>query len=289
MQRAAHATPRNARRSTISVASIGFNLSDSEPAGETAERQAEALHKAAASLLVYQSVLRGAPAQAFLKILVHLQKGSSLKLLEHYGELYKALAADGAASWADHLIDQALRGADNPFARAAAKLEPTAHLLPAAQHDLDVLQSLAVAEATLARWVQEAAGASDTWAAAAASLATARPEVDGGVEVEAEGEGEGQDPCPEEPPAVVRRPRAPAARAALRAEIAGEWRWSGAAGRLQRYHAVHDFGLVSMHGALAWTGTNLQAHDEMKGGGGGSSDAGRCCSTALLLLRASHA
>lgn len=47
---------------------------------------------------------------------------------------------------------QIIRGADNPFSRAAAKGEPTAHLLPAVAHDLDVLQQLSVTERTMATW-----------------------------------------------------------------------------------------------------------------------------------------
>ncbi len=70
------------------------------------EKQAEELTRLAASLLLYQGVLASKPAQAFLSLLMHLQKGSPLKLLEHYGELYRALAADGKASWQDYLLDQ---------------------------------------------------------------------------------------------------------------------------------------------------------------------------------------
>lgn len=46
----------------------------SDPAG--VEKQAEGLVNAAASLLVFQPVLKGRPAQAFLKVLLQLQGAS---------------------------------------------------------------------------------------------------------------------------------------------------------------------------------------------------------------------
>lgn len=59
------------------------------------EKQAEELTRLAASLLLFQSVLAGKPAQAFLNLLMHLQKGSPLKLLEHYGELVSVRGGQG--------------------------------------------------------------------------------------------------------------------------------------------------------------------------------------------------
>lgn len=63
--------------------------------------------KAASSLLLYQGVLKGKPAQAFLSVVQLLQKGSPLALLAAHGELYRLLADGGHASWLDYVLDQA--------------------------------------------------------------------------------------------------------------------------------------------------------------------------------------
>ena len=117
---------------------------------------------------------------------------------------------------------QAIRGADNPLARAAAAGKPMAHLLEAAAHDLDVLQQLATTEKTLAGWVQATAfggGVTDGWVAAASSLAP-------------------ESTKPSSLPAALKTgrqaargvalaaPLSEAQRAALRSELAGSWRWS---------------------------------------------------------------
>lgn len=79
------------------------------PAPAGAERQAQELTRLASSLLLYQDALAGKPGQAFLSLLLHLQKGSPEKLLEHYGELFRCLAAEGKASWQDYILDQVRR------------------------------------------------------------------------------------------------------------------------------------------------------------------------------------
>lgn len=58
-------------------------------------------------------------------------------------------------AWLCPCCTQIIKGSDNALARAAATGKPTAHLLAAAAHDLDVLQQLAVSEHTLALWVKE--------------------------------------------------------------------------------------------------------------------------------------
>ena len=70
------------------------------------EKHAENLTKAAASLLLFQNVLKGRPAQAFLKLLLFLQKGRIQDILEAYGDLYSSLAAGDHLSWQDYLLEE---------------------------------------------------------------------------------------------------------------------------------------------------------------------------------------
>jgi hypothetical protein len=155
---------------------------------------------------------------------------------------------------------QVVRGGENPFCKAAAKGEPSDHLLQAVTHDLDVLQQLAVTEKTLATWVKGTAyGVSDAWLEAASSLAAPNGAGTAGGAAARAPNLVGQ------PPAWLLPPLTAGQRAALMAEIAGQWRWSEAAALLQRYHAAHGFGLVSMHGILTWTGSSLAAQDVLKG------------------------
>ena len=98
------------RRTLTRPAAIGFDLpGDASNSSRAVEKQAEGLIRDASSLLLYQSVLRGKPAQACLSVLAHLQQGAPNKLLEHFGELYRLLAADGYGSWKEYLVDQVRR------------------------------------------------------------------------------------------------------------------------------------------------------------------------------------
>lgn len=51
-------------------------------------------------------MLRGRPAQAFLKLLPLLQRGDSRGILEAYGEFYSSLAAGNYLSWQDYLLEE---------------------------------------------------------------------------------------------------------------------------------------------------------------------------------------
>jgi hypothetical protein len=68
------------KRRDLLTASIGFDLPGAPPS-KAVERQAEELYRSAASLLLFQSTLKGRPAQAFLKAcskpLSHHQLGRS--------------------------------------------------------------------------------------------------------------------------------------------------------------------------------------------------------------------
>lgn len=254
--------------SSISVKAIGFELPGDPDKSNSVEKLSEELTKRASSLLLYQQALAGRPAQAFLLVLLHLQKGSSLKLLEHYGELYKSLAAEGRSSWQDYVLDQIVRGGDSPFAKSAAKGKPTQHLMKAVEHDLDVLQQLSVVDRTLATWVKETAyGVSPAWLAAASNLAPGSPPSSPDMAEAQPGTAATPPNWVGKPPQWLLPPLSAEQREMMKGEIAGQWRWSEAAGLLADYHAAHGYGLISMHGVLTWTGSTLAGQDVLKGMG----------------------
>ncbi|MBK1990630.1 ATP-binding protein [Sphaerospermopsis aphanizomenoides BCCUSP55] len=112
----------------------------------------------AASLLLYQSVMTGKVAIAFLDLLqaIRYTDADGRDCLQAYGNYFQALAAS-KQTWEEYLIRQILI-ADNPFTRLAqqrdfADLPPA--LVAAAQHDLQVLQNLYECNsAVLSEWVQ---------------------------------------------------------------------------------------------------------------------------------------
>ncbi|MBD1902746.1 ATP-binding protein [Trichocoleus sp. DQ-A3] len=119
----------------------------------------EFLQRQAASLLLYQSVLRGEVGTAFLNLLQALSSNNTngLACLQAYGTWFQALAARNQG-WQDYLITQILR-TDNPFSKQVqqSSLLPPA-LVAAAQHDLQALQSLYNCSSDqLSRWVQATA------------------------------------------------------------------------------------------------------------------------------------
>eukprot|EP00249_Psilotum_nudum_P016877 c26032_g1_i1 orf=79-1737(-) len=131
------------------------------------ERAADGLLKDAASLLVYQEVLRSPPSQAFLKVILCLRRGEDgWKILEAFGEFYRLMAMGHHPSWEDFILDGILAGEGNPFAEAAANVgNPRCiwsgcvapSLQAAAAADLDSLQRLSIAESTLVGWVADLA------------------------------------------------------------------------------------------------------------------------------------
>ncbi len=102
----------------------------------------------AASLLLYQAVLNDTVGQTFLSLLEALSASKGLtneraQCLTIYGQWFQALASTGK-SWGDHLLQRILI-ADNAFTQAAQRLtmaELPVHLLAAARHDLQILQTL---------------------------------------------------------------------------------------------------------------------------------------------------
>ena len=116
------------------------------------------LQRQAASLLVYQSVLQGEVAIAFLNLLqaIRYTDVDARGCLQAYGSYFQALA-NSNQNWEEYLINQILI-ADNPFTRIAqqqefVKLPPS--LIASARHDLQVLQCLYECNsAVLSEWVQ---------------------------------------------------------------------------------------------------------------------------------------
>ncbi|MBD2663701.1 hypothetical protein B6N60_01418 [Richelia sinica FACHB-800] len=116
------------------------------------------LQRQAASLLLYQSVLHGEVAIAFLELLqtIRYADGDGQQCLQAYGAYFQALAAINQ-NWEEYLINQILT-AENPFTRQVQQQEFSAlspALVAAVQHDLQVLQILYECNsAILSEWVQ---------------------------------------------------------------------------------------------------------------------------------------
>ncbi|AFZ59783.1 ATP-binding protein [Anabaena cylindrica FACHB-243] len=120
--------------------------------------QVQFLQRQAASLLLYQSVLKGEVAIAFLDLLqaIRYTDADGRDCLQAYGNYFQALAAS-KQTWEEYLISQILI-ADNPFTRLAQQRDFTdlpPALVAAARHDLQVLQNLHECNsAILSEWVQ---------------------------------------------------------------------------------------------------------------------------------------
>ncbi|BAZ41704.1 hypothetical protein NIES4101_76720 [Calothrix sp. NIES-4101] len=119
------------------------------------------LQRQAASLLLYQSVLKGQTGSAFLGLLqaIRYKDADARGCLEAYGNYFQSLASQNQ-NWEEYLVLQILRD-DNPFSRAAQKYDfaelPPA-LIAATQHDLQIMRSLyECSSALLSEWVQHVA------------------------------------------------------------------------------------------------------------------------------------
>jgi predicted AAA+ superfamily ATPase len=120
--------------------------------------QVQLLQRQAASLLLYQSVLQNQVGISFLELLqaIRYSDADGRVCLQAYGTYFHALA-DKQQTWEDYLISQILI-AENPFTKLAQQRDfqdlPPA-LVAAAQHDLQILQSLyECSSAILSEWVQ---------------------------------------------------------------------------------------------------------------------------------------
>jgi len=118
------------------------------------------LQRQAASLLLYQSVLKSSIGQAFLDLLqaLHHSGENSLDCLQAYGNWFKVQAAKNL-SWQESLIAQIITD-DNPFSRQAQKVDFASlspALVDAARHDLQILQTLYECSSDqLSKWVRMA-------------------------------------------------------------------------------------------------------------------------------------
>ncbi|MCU0533490.1 MAG: ATP-binding protein [Hydrococcus sp. Prado102] len=125
------------------------------------------LHNQIASLLLYQSVLKGEVGQCFIELLQTLnsnkgepksQAFTSVNCLQAYGNWFRTLAARNQ-SWCDYLVEQILYD-NNPFSQQVQKV-PLANLsrslIAAAKHDLSILQKLYQCDPQqISQWVKTA-------------------------------------------------------------------------------------------------------------------------------------
>ncbi|MBD2361092.1 ATP-binding protein [Anabaena minutissima FACHB-250] len=132
-----------------------------QTASSSSYAQVQLLQRQAASLLLYQSLLQDEVGIAFLELLqaIRYSDADGCRCLQAYGSYFHALA-DKQQTWEDYLITQILM-AENPFTRLAQQRDfqdlPPA-LVAAAQHDLQLLQSLyECSSAILSEWVQSVA------------------------------------------------------------------------------------------------------------------------------------
>ena len=86
---------------------LGFQLETGPH--KSGEEIARDLIVAAASVLVFQAVLKGKVAQALLKVLRALPHCGPEDLLQYYGSFYQELTASGFSSWQDLLLDEVWR------------------------------------------------------------------------------------------------------------------------------------------------------------------------------------
>ena len=129
-------------------------------ANTTSYTAVQVLQRQAASLLLYQSVLKSDVGKAFLNLLqtIRYTDADGRDCLQAYGNYFQALASSHQ-TWEEYLMKQILT-VDNPFSKLAQQEEfsklPSA-LVVAVQHDLQVLQSLYECNsAILSEWVQMA-------------------------------------------------------------------------------------------------------------------------------------
>ncbi|KAH7277757.1 hypothetical protein KP509_38G005600 [Ceratopteris richardii] len=242
------------------------------------ERAANNLLKDAASLLLYQEVLRVPPAQAFLKLLIALRRGDEAwKLLDAYGEFYRLMAAGNILSLEELILEGILVGEGNPFAEASANVgnprSPWSKEVPpslqyAAAADLYSLQRLSVTESTLVGWVVDlVSDVRPEWKVAAESTLSSRDlkKVHG---------SSGDVSCTD---GVMLHSETRADdhgdflahnRETWRRKIGGLWQWSEAVPLLQEYYAEYGIGRIACEQALQCRGgkllrdTNFYAYKE---------------------------
>lgn len=121
----------------------------------------EILEQQLASLVLYQPVFAHPAGQAWVRLLSALLASkttlpgshSTASILRAYGEWFQAMAVE-ALSWQDFGM-RAILQAENPFSHQAQTQGPILDsLIPAAQHDLGVLQQIfQIPSTTIQEWV----------------------------------------------------------------------------------------------------------------------------------------
>lgn len=262
--------------------SLGFTA---DPRGGI-ERAANGLLKDAASLLLYQEVLRSPPAQAFLKVIVALSRGEDgWKLLEAYGEFYRLMAIGHFSSWEDFILEGMLAGEVNPFAEASANVgNPRSNwsqgvpvaLQAAAAADLDSMQRLSITESTLVGWVTDLVpDVRPEWRVAAESSLNSRnirktsAHTADGRELNCGLGFSKSDDLPMQPAIAVEKSEdatfkgckiddaISSDREVWRKRIGGLWRWSEAVPLLEKYYAEFGVGKVAGEQVLQCKGGKL--------------------------------
>ena len=105
-----HAAPAR-RRHQSTPRGIGFDLGESSADKLRPDEEARELIDDAASLLMVQDCMRGETAQAFLMLLTQISmKASSTKVLQAYGNFFRAQVANGADTFLDHILDEVING-----------------------------------------------------------------------------------------------------------------------------------------------------------------------------------
>jgi uncharacterized protein len=124
------------------------------------------LYERVASLLLYQSVLKGKVGQAFLNLLQTLDSGkdpnkrifTANNCLQAYGIWFKLLASKNQ-SWLDYLLERILLD-NNPFSQQIQRKtleELPSSLIYAVKHDLKILQNLYdCSPQQISQWVKKA-------------------------------------------------------------------------------------------------------------------------------------
>lgn len=220
------------------------------------ERAANGLLKDAASLLLYQEVLRSPPAQAFLKVIVALSRGEDgWKLLEAYGEFYRLMAIGHFSSWEDFILEGILAGEVNPFAEASSNVgNPRSNwsqgvppaLQAAAAADLDSMQRLSITESTLVGWVTDLVpDVRPEWRVAAESSLNSRNIRKTSVHT-----ADGRE-------LNCGLGFLKSDREVWRKRIGGLWRWSEAVPLLEKYYAEFGVGKVAGEQVLQCKGGKL--------------------------------
>ncbi|KAI8474492.1 MAG: hypothetical protein J3K34DRAFT_518218 [Monoraphidium minutum] len=255
------------RKNAVTVRALGFDFGDSggAPAAPKPAVVVGALQLRAASLLVYQSVVRGAVGEAFLAVLAATQKyqAKNSEIVGAYSKLYQLLMAAGHETWQDYVLDQILFARENWFARAAAQggVDDGAAALEAAAYDLDMLQArlgdLAVSMQTVLDLVADAAPTAGNYYTTAAGSPSLRARARAGAALPAPPAGRAAAAIPlggggGGAGGAIAAPPTKEELAQWKAAIAGHERWGAAAPLLLEYHRRHGFGVTSRNSALRW-------------------------------------